>query len=475
MSKDTEAPAPLTKVIKGGFCVGCGGCAVVDPGISIGFNSILQYEATAVGEISRESAANRVCPFAEGNPDEDELGRELYGAQAAYDGNIGYHLATYAGWVEEGGYRASGSSGGMGSWLLCELLDRGLVDRVIQVAESKGASGGEPLFRFTIASSAEEVRQNAKSRYYPVEISGVVREMLAQDLRYAVVGIPCFLKSLRLLARENADIRQRLKFTVGLVCGHLKSAAFAELLAWQCGIPPQDLRAIDFRRKIEGQKASQYGVTAKGVVNGEEVVGERASRELFGSNWGLGFFKYKACEFCDDVLAELADITIGDAWLPEYENDDRGTNIVVVRDPAMLELCRSAAGQGRIHLESLPVERVVASQDAGFRHRRAGLAYRLHLEDTAGRWHPPKRVRPDGGNLSGKRKQVLELRYRMFQLSHEAFREAREAGDLGVFMRRMKPISDAHGLLGLSRTQRVITRAKRICRQVLGLFGKTKG
>lgn len=41
---------------------------------------------------------------------------------------------------------------------------------------------------------------------------------------------------------------------------------------------------------------------------------------------------YKACDFCDDVFAETADIALGDAWLPEYVQDGNGTNVVVTRN-----------------------------------------------------------------------------------------------------------------------------------------------
>lgn len=32
----------------------------------------------------------------------------------------------------------------------------------------------------------------------------------------------------------------------------------------------------------------------------------------------------RACNYCDDVFAECADVTCMDAWLPEYSQDHRG-------------------------------------------------------------------------------------------------------------------------------------------------------
>ena len=102
----------------------------------------------------------------------------------------------------------------------------------------------------------------------------------------------------------------------GSLTAYLKSKAFAELCAWQCGIRPSELRAIDFRTKLANRPANDYAVTVTGGNNGHAISSTKPTSELFGSNWGLGFFKYKACDFCDDVVAETADVSLGDAWLP---------------------------------------------------------------------------------------------------------------------------------------------------------------
>jgi coenzyme F420-reducing hydrogenase beta subunit len=38
------------------------------------------------------------------------------------------------------------------------------------------------------------------------------------------------------------------------------------------------------------------------------------------------------------VLAETADVTVGDAWLPEYIKDGLGTNIITIRSPEILAI-----------------------------------------------------------------------------------------------------------------------------------------
>ena len=429
-------------VVKSGCCIGCGACAAFDPNIRIKLDEFGRYVATCQTESALiNPTAARVCPFADGVTNEDELARESFGHAGSFDPHIGYHVATYAGWVVESDFRARGSSGGLASWVLVELLAHGLVDYVVHVTPEPAPGSGQPLFRFAVSSTPEEVRARSKSRYYPVEMSGVIREMLQRPGRYAVVGIPCFIKALRLAARESALIKERLAFTVGIVCGHLKSTAFAEMFAWQCGIAPDELRAIDFRTKLPDRPAYSYAVTVEGLRGGANITVTKPTSELYGSNWGHGFFKYRACDFCDDVVGETADISIGDAWLPEYVADSGGTNVLVVRSPALNKLLTKAAEEGRLHLDPIAVEKVVASQAGGFRHRRDGLAYRLFLEDQAGRWHPTKRVAPSDKHLNAKLREIYTLRYELGQTSHAAFVAAKTKNNFGLFVQAMKPLT----------------------------------
>ncbi|MBI1356442.1 MAG: glycosyltransferase [Acidobacteria bacterium] len=432
----------LQSVVSGGYCVGCGVCSALDPRIRMERDEMERYQALLPqGPVRKE--AERACPFADGTASEDEIAGELYtDPELRRDSNLGVHLETFAGWVEEEDFRKQGSSGGMGAWLLCELLRKGLVDQVVHVAEMPRTpdDADAPLFAFKVSTTEAEVRAHAKSRYYPVELSDVVSHILATPGRYAVVAVPCFAKALRLAARQSAPLAERLAFVVGIVCGHLKSGAFAESLAWQCGIAPPDLVDVDFRMKLEGRPASRYGLRVDGLVDGRPVSVTRPMEGLIGANWGHGLFKLKACEFCDDVLAETADVTVGDAWLPQYDADSRGTNVAVVRHRQVLTLMQEAAAEGRLRLDDLSAQAVAASQAGGLRHRRDGLAYRLWLADREGVWRPNKRVSPKASHLTPKLQRIHRLRYALGQASHAAFLQAKQAGDFTVFTDKLTPL-----------------------------------
>ena len=452
-------------VIAGGYCIGCGACASVE-----GSPFVMRLDAhgrlqATPGEAGPAAAVRQplepVCPFSEKAADEDEIAKGLFSEECRHDPKIGYHLAVYGGFVKEGPYRADGSSGGMGSWILTRLLKEDLIDAVIHIRQRAPTDGDPRLFQYQISTTTAEIASGAKSRYYPIEMSEVLRVVRDRPGRYAIVGIPCFIKAVRLLTRQDALLKERIAFCVGLVCGHLKSAHFAKMIAWQSGLDPDRLTGIDFRKKIPGADANRYAVEVHGTRSGNETTVDRASKDIYGSDWGTGFFKYKACDFCDDVLAETADITVGDAWLPQYVKDWKGTNVLVVRHPALKSLLERGVSDGALHLDVLGPQDAARSQDAGLRHRRDGLAYRLYLTDQKNEWRPPKRVQPSADGLDARRQRQQVLRMEMASKSHTAFRQALDADKFSVFTSQMDPLLDRYYALYRSAWKNAARRIKR--------------
>jgi len=351
---------------------------------------------------------------------EDELAADHFLDPQVHDPLLGRFQAAYVGHVAEENFRASGSSGGMVSWVASELLRQGLVDGVAHVkAELKPEAEGH-LFAYQISRTEEEVRAGAKSRYYPVELSEVIATIRAVPGRYAVVGIPCFIKTIRLLCADDALLRERIVFTLGLFCGHMKSARMVESFAWQMSLPIEEIAAVDYRLKNPERPANWY--TAHLTLKD----GRMAWKDwwhLVDGDWGAGFFQNSACNFCDDVVAETADIAFGDAWVEPYSSDGRGTNVVIVRSPVLHALVIQAIEAGRLHLEQVDSNFVVNTQAAGFRQRREGLAFRLAWPHFGIR--PHKRVRPTLRGLPLRRKFIYIMRSQISTWSHRMFFAAR--------------------------------------------------
>jgi coenzyme F420-reducing hydrogenase beta subunit len=188
----------------------------------------------------------------------------------------------------------------------------------------------------------------------------------------------------------------------------MKSAGFAESLAWQLGVKPDRIGTVDFRVKQPNLPANQYLFSVTDKLNGR--VHTAPMGKLAGRRWDGGYHRLKACDYCDDVFGETADITLGDAWLPEFSKDSGGTNVIVTRSVLAEKLISEGFQNGSLTITELPLERVVASQAGGLRDRREGLAYRLFLDEQRGRWHPKKRIEASKKKLTVFRKINYRLR-----------------------------------------------------------------
>lgn len=425
------------QIIVGGYCIGCGGCEFGGV-IPISMNKFGMYQADELFAESLSQAnlenALKVCPFSNDGPNEDAIGEKLFACDCYHDSRIGFYRDLYIGHVVEDDFRAKGTSGGVITWILTELLKSGRIDAVMHVKKVENPSDGI-LFSYGISQSAEEIIDGVKSRYYPIEMSEVLRQIKETPGHYVLVGLPCFIKAMRRLMEVDSVIKKRIVFCIGLVCGHLKSKAFADCFGWQAGIPPGELEEIDFRVKLMGRSAEDYGIYLRGA--GHESI--RPTRDYLGSNWGHNFFRYPACDYCDDVFAETADIAVGDAWLPEYVKDPAGTSIIVIRNPDLADMVAKAIDSSQLcFIESVP-DQIAASQGGGLRDRREGLAYRLYLKKKRHEWVPNKRVKPDNKKITRQRARIYMARAQAGAASHSLWKKAVEQNDFCIFRRCMQP------------------------------------
>lgn len=446
------------KVIDNGYCVKSGAYAVVDANISMELDEYGEYspyvENTDALNLIDNDKIEAVCAMSDKSPDENEISQRLFSEIKGikHDPIIGYYSALYAGYVIEGDYRKNASSGGLATWILVELLKSGHIDGVIHVKESNDGDG--ILFKYDISKTVKDICKGSKSKYYPVEFSRAVNKIKKMPGNFAIVGIPSLIMEIRLLALQDPVVGEKIKYTIGLICGHQKSAKYAESLAWQCGIKPGDLKSIDFRHKIDGAPSDDYATKFTGMVDGQEKTIIKSQKDLFCSNWGHGFFKTKFSDFTDDALNETADISLGDAWLPEYVNDEFGNNVVIVRNQVIAGILENGIRDKKIKLDELEVQDIIRSQSGLIHHTRDELPYRLFQKDSQHKWRPRKRL-PASGDLDFLRKRVQNIRMDIAERSRIEYLRACKMDDWEYFENTMRRYARKHTM-----TYRLITARK---------------
>lgn len=463
-----QAQNVVTAVVSQDLCIGCGLCVPVCPSeaLEMRWNEYgLAEPALIRASCSGCPACLRVCPFAEQalsvatglhQPDEDEMGADLFaGAQTQRDPYLGYFQALYAGYAEA--YRSDGSSGGLSTWALIHLLENDLIDAAFCVQPVEDTAQG--LFAYGVCETPEAVRGAAKTRYYPAPVDQVIGLALRQPGRYALVGLPCTLKALRLAQEQQAELRQRIVFTVGIFCGGLKSRGYTEYLAAAAGVAPGQVRRPQYRVKQPLSTAGDYVFACEDGEGRQHAV---AMRRL-GDMWGTGLFKANACEYCDDLSAELADLSLGDAWMAPYEADGRGNNLVVVRSDLAAQIIDNGMASGELRLDPIGPAQAYATQQGNINHRRHGLAYRLHLAKKQGLAIPRKRVLPRR-SFDPLWIGVQRTRMRVRRRSHEAWLAQRGTPGTEIFDQLMAP--DLRRLQRLTSLSQLVRDPRRLWRAI---------
>jgi coenzyme F420 hydrogenase subunit beta len=446
----------VDRVLRPELCVVSGVYSAVDPSLSVRMNARGHYEYVGldVGYDGPVEKILAVSAFGGVGPHEDQIAESLFGSEpgARYDPVGGYYQAAFAGWAGDD-LRDQASSGGITTWVLLALLESGQIDGVIHMAP--GRPGG-PLFEYRVSRTADEVRERSKSRYYPGELSSVLSEVRRTPGRYALVAIPSIVFEVRLLQELDPLYRDRITTVIGLICGHQKSAHYAEYLGWRAGFEPGTLQTVNFRKKLPHVPANSYSTEFVGTQAGGNTTLIVEGDKLYGTDWGHGFFKAPFSDFTEDILNETADLVVGDAWLPRYVSDSRGTNVLVARSPRALRMLRAGAERGDIHLEPLEMSEVLESQSSLVSHNVRELPYRVrHI--TSGDRDTALIRRPTGGRVPWGRRRVQAIRHAISRASHDAYARAKEAGSLAVFDETMHPLTRRY-----ATAQRIVSWQRRL-------------
>lgn len=412
---------------RGVLCTGCGAC-VSEPGqgLAMGWNQD-GFLVPIANDNRVSDDALRVCPF---NPqpedavkDEDNLGKLFLGNANDYHAEGGYFERCYAGHSLE--FRETSSSGGLTTYVFDKLLRSGVVDHLFVV---RGAVEGG--YSYQLFSPGDDIRTTSKTRYFPVTLAELFNRIDEVQGRIAVSGVGCFVKALRLKQYYHPELRARIPFVIGIICGGLKSRGYTDYLASSVGIDGIYQNA-EYRVKNPDSTARDYRFAA------DDAQGNRHSVRMpkLGDMWGSGLFKAKACDFCTDVTTELADLSLGDAWLSGYVRDGRGASIAVARTAQAVALLQAGIEAGELVLNKISMNTVISSQRAGRDHKRKGVKFRRQVAEMQGGYRIPHVRERVFETLSAGDMLVQILRERVRAKSHVYWRET---GKAASFNRRMR-------------------------------------
>ena len=384
----------VDKIVLADMCCGCGTCAGICPSNSLemAFNKYGEYQPHLIGECSDCGLCLKVCPFNDNT--QDELADDLFSlvSNIKKDDTLGYYHNCMMGYANRDGIREKGASGGMVTLLLTLLLEQGKIDGAVVVGPSdrKGIR-----FESRIVRSVEEIQTCAKSKYYPIEHSRVLKQIMKEGGKYAVVGLPCHIYGIRKAQKHSKKLRERIKYILGIVCGHGVSASFTDFLIDCTGVARHAVKTIDYRDKTGTERSSNFSFAVIPSEDENRCIRLPFQESILGRVWLTRMFVLNACDYCDDVFSELGDATFMDAWLPEQIQDPEGNSIVVFRNTGIARLLFDANESGQCRFTEIDTETAIRSQRGGIEYKRNQISGRLWFARNRKRWVPERRKIPE--------------------------------------------------------------------------------
>lgn len=428
-----------TEVVRHNLCIGCGMCAGVCPrrALQMRFNSCGEYtsEPTENSCSSACSLCLQSCPFHSETPDEDQLGQELFGeiAGVQHRPETGYHLQSWLGFCTNQHQRLQSASGGLATWVQQQLLRQDIVDAVISVGPCHGP---EKHFEYTMKTEDKQLRHCSRSAYYPVHLAEVVTHILNTSGRYAIIGLPCAVKALRLASRQMPRLQERVRVCLGLVCEMGRSRGYAEYLCALAGGAPHTLEQVSFRLKSSDRSVTDYGIALTWKSEDGQSVSRTIQRSQFYRDLGGRYFVPHACSFCDDTFCETADAVFMDAWLPQC-NDYRGTSIALVRKPLIAGIIEGGIADSQLKAHRIPIDKAIQSQFSVVRKKRGIVHCVSSYARKKGQRIPAKRKPLPGLKLSFFDRQLAVRNYELAKASGKLWVKSEK--DVQVFRRQILP------------------------------------
>ena len=369
----------IDEVVKAGLCTGCGTCAGVCPASAIGMcvsNGLFLPEVdlakcTSCG-LCLECCSGRSVDF-------EKLNLWLFGKKPE-DELLGNYLQCYVGHSNNNSIRFGSSSGGIATQLLILALEKGIIDGAIVARMRKDRPLETESF---VARTSEEIVSASRSKYCPVAANEALECVLKEKGRFAVVGLPCHIHSIRKAEKKISVLRKRIVLHIGLMCSHTASFRGTEFLLGKLNLKQENIALIAYRGRgwpgfmfIKLKDRSSLSVPYTGQWN------------AYGPVFSCFFFTPRRCLVCPDETNELADISLGDAWLPELRNERNGESIVVARTEEGEELLSLACVAKVISLRHIGHEKVEFSQREPLRFKKDDIQNRLAIVKALGEKTP---------------------------------------------------------------------------------------
>jgi coenzyme F420 hydrogenase subunit beta len=365
------------QVIRAGMCTHCGTCA----GLS---RRTLIMQDTARGPLPRAMHGVRpgippmaydACPGK--GLDYPQLDEFVFD-QLPENWLLGVYRTLFVGHAKDDEIRRQGASGGVITQVLIHLLQERLIDGAVVVQQGRPKPWlAEPI----IAQTVEEIRAASQSVYVPVPVNTILEQLELFEGNLAYVGLPDQVASLRRLQQLGHVGARKVKYVIGPYVGTIMTfGAVESYLRSQGNYQVEDISRLRYR---DGEWP--------GYLQLDLQSGRSLRVPKFHYNYLIPFYITRSTLQSVDFTNELTDISVGDAWHPEYEGRGEGYSVVVGRTETGARLLQSMQEKDLLCLEPITQDTALSMHGHMLDFKKRGTFIRL------GWWRKLGRSVPDYG------------------------------------------------------------------------------
>ena len=261
----------------------------------------------------------------------------------------------YAGYATDIDIRAHASSGGIVSAVLVDLLKTGRIDgALVSRIESRGGISGSGGISGTIRGVTEQavdragILRSAGSSYIETPVIRSARDLQGISGRFALVGLPCQVRTLRRYLSARPELEERIPCVIGLFCRGTVAGSLYDDLFSKYGIDSSAVTSVKVRRGHIG------GEVRIGLADGTL---RTVPFRRMNSYRIAGIHSMPRCLWCDEHLAAEADIAVGDIFTGEYRKREVKHSAFVCWTGAGASFMEEISKKGLVTAEYFGTER----------------------------------------------------------------------------------------------------------------------
>ena len=278
---------------------------------------------------------------------------------------VGNIYNFYVGYSLNKKQRISSSSGGVLTEIIIDLLHKGILDGFCMPFPTTDTET-EYVYKICTKKDISKIRKFNQSIYFKIPAFGIVNQIRQFNGTLGFVGLPDQITSIRFLAKKDFQLKKKLKLFIGPMTGIMMQKEVIDILP---KIANTDNKIKKLRWRYGEWPGKLYVKFANKVLKIDK----------FYYNYLLPFFCSHESLVSDDFSNELADISVGDAWLPEYENLKKGWSLISTKSAYGEKIIKELKIKKKIFIENISYEKALSMHEHMIDFKKRGSQYRKKI------------------------------------------------------------------------------------------------